>query len=214
MGSSTRSVPRRRHSPSGEKPKAKKEVKSGAQEAKVRHQRAPGAGGGRTSRQRGQGDARAQGPVRSLAQSARRADGHQRRRDHRREDTSGGHFENQAAQLVKEVAFKTNDVAGDGTTTALVLAQAIVHEGLKNVAAGANPVILRSGIEKAVEAAVEAIKVQAEEISGGRSREGRRHQCALGGDRQRHRRGDRQGRQGRRGQRRGGTDPRDGAGVP
>ncbi|MBA3702996.1 MAG: chaperonin GroEL [Rubrobacteraceae bacterium] len=79
----------------------------------------------------------------------------------------GDIFENQGAQLVKEVAFKTNDVAGDGTTTAIVLAQAIVHEGLKNVAAGANPVILRSGIEKAVEVAVEAIKAQAEEISGG-----------------------------------------------
>ena len=78
----------------------------------------------------------------------------------------GDIFENQAAQLVKQVAFKTNDVAGDGTTTALVLAQAIVHEGLKNVAAGANPVILRSGIEKAVEVAVAAIKAQAEEISG------------------------------------------------
>src|SRR5215210_1260002 len=69
-------------------------------------------------------------------------------------------FENQAAQLVKEVATKTNDVAGDGTTTALVLAQAIVHEGLKNVAAGANPVILKSGIEKAVGVAVAAIKAQ------------------------------------------------------
>jgi chaperonin GroEL len=74
-------------------------------------------------------------------------------------------FENQAAQLVKEVATKTNDIAGDGTTTALVLAQTIVHEGLKNVAAGANPVILRGGIEKAVEVAVEAIKVQSKEIS-------------------------------------------------
>src|SRR5215213_184968 len=70
-------------------------------------------------------------------------------------------FENQAAQMVKEVATKTNDVAGDGTTTALVLAQAIVHEGLKNVAAGANPVIL-----KAVGVAVAAIKAQSKEISG------------------------------------------------
>src|SRR5215210_2737062 len=75
-------------------------------------------------------------------------------------------FENQAAQLVKEVATKTNDVAGDGTTTALVLAQSIVREGVKNVAAGANPVILRGGIDKAVEVAVEAIKTQAQEISG------------------------------------------------
>src|ERR671932_279511 len=75
-------------------------------------------------------------------------------------------FENQGAQLVKEVATKTNDVAGDGTTTATVLAQTIVREGLKNVAAGANPVILRAGIDKAVEAAVEAIREQAKEISG------------------------------------------------
>src|ERR687894_1024271 len=75
-------------------------------------------------------------------------------------------FENQGAQLVKEVATKTNDVAGDGTTTATVLAQIIVREGLKNVAAGANPVILRSGVEKAVSAAVETIKAQSTEISG------------------------------------------------
>ncbi len=74
-------------------------------------------------------------------------------------------FENQGAQLVKEVATKTNDIAGDGTTTATVLAQIIVREGLKNVAAGANPVILRSGIEKAVEKAVEAIQAQSTEIS-------------------------------------------------
>ena len=75
-------------------------------------------------------------------------------------------FENQGAQLVKEVATKTNDVAGDGTTTATVLAQIIVRQGLKNVAAGANPVILRSGVDKAVEKAVEAIKAQSTEISG------------------------------------------------
>lgn len=78
----------------------------------------------------------------------------------------GDIFENQGAQLVLEVATKTNDVAGDGTTTALILAQAIVHEGLKNVAAGANPVILRRGIEKAVEVAVEAIREQSTEVSG------------------------------------------------
>jgi chaperonin GroEL len=75
-------------------------------------------------------------------------------------------FENQGAQLVKEVATKTNDIAGDGTTTATVLAQTIVREGLKNVAAGANPVILRSGIDKAVEATVETIRSQSKEISG------------------------------------------------
>ncbi len=67
-------------------------------------------------------------------------------------------LENMGAQLVKEVAIKTNDVAGDGTTTATVLAQAIVREGIKNVAAGANPMILKRGIEKAVEKAVEAIR--------------------------------------------------------
>jgi chaperonin GroEL len=78
----------------------------------------------------------------------------------------GDIFENQAAQLVKEVAFKTNDVAGDGTTTALILAQEIIREGIKNVAAGANPVFLRSGIEKATEVAVQAIKEQAVEIGG------------------------------------------------
>ena len=75
-------------------------------------------------------------------------------------------FENQGAQLVKEVATKTNDVAGDGTTTATILAQTIVREGLKNVAAGANPVILRNGVDKAVGAAVEAIRAQAQEVSG------------------------------------------------
>ncbi|RKO65991.1 chaperonin GroEL [Desulfofundulus salinus] len=73
-------------------------------------------------------------------------------------------FENMGAQLVKEVATKTNDVAGDGTTTATVLAQAIVREGLKNVAAGANPMIVKRGIEKAVEKAVEAIKAAAKPV--------------------------------------------------
>ena len=67
-------------------------------------------------------------------------------------------FENMGAQLVREVATKTNDAAGDGTTTATVLAQAIIHEGLKNIAAGANPMVLRKGIAKAVDAAVDTIK--------------------------------------------------------
>jgi chaperonin GroEL len=75
-------------------------------------------------------------------------------------------FENQGAQLVREVATATNDVAGDGTTTATVLAQAIVREGLKNVAAGANPMALKRGIEKAVEGVVEDLKAQSTEISG------------------------------------------------
>src|ERR1700761_4784056 len=73
-------------------------------------------------------------------------------------------FENMGAQLVKEVATKTNDVAGDGTTTATVLAQALVREGLRNVAAGASPTSLRRGIEKAVAAAVGSIKEQAKEV--------------------------------------------------
>src|SRR5881296_1742764 len=75
-------------------------------------------------------------------------------------------FENQGAQLVREVATATNDVAGDGTTTATVLAQAIVREGLKNVAAGANPMALKRGIETAVESVTENLKSQSKEISG------------------------------------------------
>src|SRR5438874_1670727 len=75
-------------------------------------------------------------------------------------------FENQGAQLVREVATATNDVAGDGTTTATVLAQTIVRQGLKNVAAGANPLALKRGIEKAVDQVVDAIREQAQEISG------------------------------------------------
>jgi len=75
-------------------------------------------------------------------------------------------FENQGAQLVREVATSTNDIAGDGTTTATVLAQAIVREGLKNVAAGANPMALKRGIETAVDQVVENLKSQSKEISG------------------------------------------------
>jgi len=75
-------------------------------------------------------------------------------------------FENMGAQLVKEVATKTNDVAGDGTTTAIVLAQAMVREGLKNIAAGANPIILRTGMQKATDAAVEAIQGMSQAVDG------------------------------------------------
>ncbi|MDR1549948.1 MAG: chaperonin GroEL [Hungatella sp.] len=75
-------------------------------------------------------------------------------------------FENMGAQLVKEVATKTNDVAGDGTTTATVLAQAMINEGMKNLAAGANPIVLRKGMRKATEAAVEAIARMSEPIKG------------------------------------------------
>ncbi len=75
-------------------------------------------------------------------------------------------YENMGAQLVREVASKTNDVAGDGTTTATVLAQAIVSEGMKNLEAGANPIVLRKGIRKAVDAAVESIKAQSSVVTG------------------------------------------------
>ncbi|MCD8224193.1 MAG: chaperonin GroEL [Clostridiales bacterium] len=75
-------------------------------------------------------------------------------------------YENMGAQLVKEVATKTNDVAGDGTTTATVLAQAMINEGMKNLAAGANPIVLRKGMKKATEAAVEAIKKMSQPIEG------------------------------------------------
>ncbi len=76
----------------------------------------------------------------------------------------GDPFENAGAQLVREVATKTNDVAGDGTTTATVLAQAIIREGMKNVAAGANPMALKRGTDRAVEAAVEALRKQAKPV--------------------------------------------------
>jgi len=75
-------------------------------------------------------------------------------------------FENMGAQLVKEVATKTNDVAGDGTTTATVLAQAMVNAGIKNLAAGANPIVLRKGMKKATDVAVEAIKSMSEKVNG------------------------------------------------
>ncbi len=75
-------------------------------------------------------------------------------------------FENMGAQLVKEVATKTNDVAGDGTTTATVLAQAMINEGMKNLAAGANPIILRKGMKKATDCAVDAIKEMSETLQG------------------------------------------------
>ena len=75
-------------------------------------------------------------------------------------------FENMGAQLVKEVATKTNDAAGDGTTTATLLAQALVREGMKNIAAGANPMVVKKGIEKAVAAAVESIRADSKKVSG------------------------------------------------
>ena len=75
-------------------------------------------------------------------------------------------FENMGAQLVKEVSTKTNDVAGDGTTTATLLAQAIIHEGLKNLAAGANPMVMKKGISKATAAAIEAMKANSQKVNG------------------------------------------------
>ena len=75
-------------------------------------------------------------------------------------------FENMGAQLVREVATKTNDVAGDGTITATLLAQAIIREGLKNVSAGANPMVMRKGMQKAVDAAIEAIKANSQAVNG------------------------------------------------
>lgn len=75
-------------------------------------------------------------------------------------------FENMGAQLVREVATKTNDAAGDGTTTATVLAQSLIHEGVKNIAAGANPMVLRKGIAKAVDVAVDSIKANSKQIEG------------------------------------------------
>ena len=75
-------------------------------------------------------------------------------------------FENMGAQLVREVSTKTNDVAGDGTTTATLLAQAMIREGLKNLAAGANPIVMKKGMAKAVETAVEAIKANSQKVNG------------------------------------------------
>ena len=75
-------------------------------------------------------------------------------------------FENMGAQLVKEVATKTNDAAGDGTTTATLLAQALIREGMKNIAAGANPMIVKKGMAKAVDSAVESIKANSTPVQG------------------------------------------------
>ena len=118
-------------------------------------------------------------------------------------------FENQGAQLVREVATATNDVAGDGTTTATVLAQAIVREGLKNVAAGANPLALKKGIELAVEQIVDEHQAAVHrDLRQGPDRSRRDDLGRRRGDRRRHRRRHREGRQGRRRERRGGPDVR------
>ncbi len=120
-------------------------------------------------------------------------------------------FENMGAQMVKEVASKTSDVAGDGTTTATVLAQSIIAEGMKFVAAGMNPMDLKRGIDKAVIAVVDELKKISKPCSTSQgNRAGRRDlgQCRRV-DRQDHRRGDGQGRQGRRDHRRGRQGPRE-----
>ena len=81
-------------------------------------------------------------------------------------ETLEDRFENMGAQLVKQVATKTNDVAGDGTTTATVLAQAMVHEGMKNLAAGANPIVLRKGMKKATDKAVQILAEMSQPVAG------------------------------------------------
>ena len=120
-------------------------------------------------------------------------------------------IENMGAQMVKEVATKTSDLAGDGTTTATILAQAIFREGLRNVTAGANPMELKRGIDRAVEAVVEELKRISVPSAG--KKEIAQVGVDLGeqrqGDRQSHRRGDGEGRQGRRDHGRGGQGPGD-----
>ena len=118
------------------------------------------------------------------------------------------------AELVKEVAKKTDDVAGDGTTTATVLAQALVKEGLRNVAAGANPMALKRGIEKAVESVSEVLGNQAKDVETKEQIAATASISAADTQRRRaHRRGDGQGRQGRRHHRRGEQHLRPGAGA-
>ena len=108
-------------------------------------------------------------------------------------------LENMGAQMVREVASKTSDTAGDGTTTATILAQAIFREGVKAVAAGANPMALKRGIEKAVEVVVEEVKKLSKPVSQRNDRAGRHHfGQRRHHHRQHHRRGDEEGRQGRR----------------
>ena len=118
-------------------------------------------------------------------------------------------YENLGAQLVKEVATKTNDVAGDGTTTATVLAQAMVREGLRNVAAGANPTGLKRGIDAAVEAVTEALLDKAVEVDEQGRHRARRDDLGAGRhDRRADRRGDGEGRPRRCHHRRGGLHAR------
>ena len=107
---------------------------------------------------RGRADARAQGPERDDRPAGRHADDHPRRRQHRRRDRAAGPFENMGAQVVREVSMQTNEVAGDGTTTAIVLANAMVQRGVEATEAGAKAVDLCRGIDLAVEAVVAALE--------------------------------------------------------
>ena len=123
-------------------------------------------------------------------------------------------FENMGAQLLKEVATKTDDVAGDGTTTAVVLGQAMVTEGLRVVTAGANPMVVKRGIEKAVDVVVAELEKHSVAGRQPRADRGRRgDQRRRSRSRRDHRRGDGQGRQGRRHHRRGGPVPRPREGI-
>ncbi len=160
----------------------------------------------------GQGDARAEGPQRhhqkSFGSPTVTKDGVTVAKEIQLPD----HYENMGAAMVKEVASKTSDVAGDGTTTATVLAEAIFNEGLKAVVAGTNPMLAKRGMEKAVEDIVAKLKEMSTAGQGGRKdlreRRHRRRQRRRG-DRRDHRRGDGQGRQGRRHHRRRSQDDRD-----
>ena len=119
-------------------------------------------------------------------------------------------LENMGAQMVREVASKTSDIAGDGTTTATVLAQAIFREGAKNVVAGANPMELKRGIEKAVEAIIAELKKFSKPVSGQMiAQVGTISANSDDDHRQDHRGSDGEGRQGRRHHGRGSQDPRD-----
>ena len=120
--------------------------------------REPAAGRRRPARRGGQVHPRAQGPQRHPREDHRVAGGHQRRRDDRPRDPPEDQFENMGAQLVKEAAIKTNDIVGDGTTTATVIAQAIVREGMQAIDAGGNPVLVKRGIDLAVGRLVEHLQ--------------------------------------------------------
>src|SRR5713226_441085 len=141
-------------------------ISNGCQGRKIFWRRARShAARGRYSRQCGEGDARAQGPQRRARQVVRRTAHHQGRRPVAKEIELEDKFKNMGAQMLREVASKTSDTAGDGTTTATVLAQAIIREGGKSVAAGMNPMDLRRGIEIAVHAVVKDLEKRAKPVA-------------------------------------------------